>query len=311
MSTPTAQSVGRRSFLAGAVAALGGVSGCGGARGGSDGRSADRSDPVSMLVAGSLNNALENGLRATVDERLRIEAHGSTRVARLVAEGQKDPDIVSVADVALFDGPLRPAWHAEFATNSLVVAYNSETAGGRRVAEAGREAWFRPIVSGTADLGRTDPDLDPLGYRTLFALELATEYYDTDRDLRAAVPTREQIYPETQLVSQFETGSIDAAITYRSMAVERGYEYVDLPAEIDLGDPARADAYARATYELPGGKVVRGGPITYGSTSRSDSEAVRDVFEAHVAGEYLPQYGFERPETYPRYRGDVPGALAN
>ncbi|WP_435184323.1 extracellular solute-binding protein [Halobellus sp. EA9] len=305
MPTSPHRPVRRRSVLAGIGAAFGGVAGCVGTSGGSGG-----TETVSMLAAGSLNNALENGLRPAVDARLRVESHGSARVARLVAEGQKDPDIVSVADVALFDGPLDPEWYAEFATNAIVVAYNPETEGGRRVADAGREGWYRPILAGAVDLGRTDPDLDPLGYRTLFALDLATGHYGTERDLRTAIPERDQIYPETQLISQFETGSIDAAIAYRSMAVERDYDYLDLPAEIDLSDPAFAESYATSTYELPSGTVIEGGPISYGSTIRRDGPSVRDVFEAHVAGEYLPAYGFDRPDDYPRYSGNAPGEIA-
>jgi len=324
--TPNRSSIGRRRVLSGVAVALGGVAGCaGGGRtsggGGGGGGSAtdggradgdgDRSGPVSMLAAGSLNNALENGLRPSVDATVQVEAHGSAEVARLVAEGQKDPDIVCVADVALFDGPLDPDWFAEFATNSVVVAYDPDSEGGQRVADAGTGGWYRPLLDGDVSLGRTDPDLDPLGYRTLFVLELAAEYYGTDENLREAIPSRDQIYPETQLVSQFETGAIDAAVVYRNMAVERGYDYVDLPAEIDLGDPAYADDYASATYELPSGKVVRGGLISYGSTSRRRSAAVDDVFEAHVVGDYLTEFGFDVPEDYPRYRGDAPDALAN
>jgi molybdate/tungstate transport system substrate-binding protein len=264
-----------------------------------------------MLAAGSLNNALEHGLRALVDATLEVEAHGSARVARLVADGQKDPDVVSVADVALFDSPLRPDWYAEFATNSVVVAYNADTEGGRRVADAGTDGWYRPLLSGDVSLGRTDPDLDPLGYRTLFALELATDHYGTEANLREAIPEREQLYPETQLVSQFETGAIDAAFTYRNMAVERGYDYVELPPEIDLSDPDRTEAYATADYELPSGKVVTGGLVSYGSTLRNQSPAARAVFDAHVAGDYLTDFGFVIPDEYPRYTGDVPDAVAD
>ncbi|MEF8788675.1 MAG: extracellular solute-binding protein [Haloarculaceae archaeon] len=297
----------RRSVLSGLAAALGGVAGCAGRLGGSGAAPG----PVSLLAAGSLNNALENGLRPSVDATLRVEARGSAELARLVDEGAKDPDVVSVADVALFDGPLRPDWFAEFATNSIVVAYNAETEGGQRLAEAGPEGWYRPLLSGELTLGRTDPDLDPLGYRTLFVLDLATDHYDTGTDLRAAIPEREQIYPETQLVSQFETGSIDAAIAYRNMAVERGYDYVDLPPEIDLGHPAHTENYARASYELPSGKVVEGGLISYGSTIRHRSPAVLDVFEAHTTGGYLQEYGFGVPDDYPRYTGDVPETVAS
>lgn len=300
-------SIGRRSVLSGAVAALGGVAGCAGTLGGSGGRTT----PVSMLAAGSLNNAIEHGLRPRVDATVQVEARGSAEAARLVAGGQKDPDIVSVADVALFDSLLRPDWFAEFATDSVVVAYDPDSDGGRRLADAGDDGWYRPLLEGEVALGRTDPALDPLGYRTLFVLELATDYYGTETDLRESIPSRGQLYPETQLVSQFETGGIDAAVTYRSMAVDRGYEYVELPAEIDLSDPTRADRYATTTYELPNGSVVRGGPISYGSTIRTQSPAVRDVFDAHVTGRYLTEFGFVVPETYPRYTGDVPDAIAS
>ncbi|MDS0297798.1 extracellular solute-binding protein [Halogeometricum sp. S1BR25-6] len=316
-------SVRRRSVLAGAATAMAGLAGCTrvlghAGDGASDvGRNAtagggdDGSATVSMLAAGSLNNAIENGLGPAVDATIQVEAHGSARVARLVAEGQKDPDVVSVSDVALFDSPLHPDWYVEFATNSVVVAYNADTEGGRRVADAGADGWYRPLLSGEVSLGRTDPDLDPLGYRTLFALELATDHYGTDANLREAIPAKRQIYPETQLVSQFETGAIDAAFTYRNMAAERGYDYVELPPEIDLSDPDRTEAYATADYELPSGKVVEGGLISYGSTLRHHSPAARAVFDAHVAGDYLSDFGFVIPDEYPRYTGDVPDAVAD
>ncbi|WP_435348110.1 extracellular solute-binding protein [Haloarchaeobius sp. HRN-SO-5] len=303
---PSASSVGRRAFLAGATAAFGGLAGCTGVL-----SSAGGEERVSILAAGSLTHALENGLRPLVERPLAIEAHGSAQVARLVASGQKDPDVVSLADVALFDDPLRPDWYAEFATNSVVVAYNPDTGGGQRVADAGTAGWYRPLLDDDVSLGRTDPDLDPLGYRTLFVLDLATGYYDTDVDLRATIPSRDQLYPETQLVSQFETGAIDAAVTYRNMATERDYDFVELPPEVDLSDPAFADRYARTSYELPGGKVVTGGPISYGSTVRNRSPAVVDVFDEHVTGQYLDEFGFVVPDEYPRYTGDVPETIPN
>ncbi|MFB6129225.1 MAG: extracellular solute-binding protein, partial [Salinigranum sp.] len=289
---------GRRAVLAGVAGALAGAAGCVGTPGGADEIGEPSPATVSLLAAGSLNNALENGLRPSVDQPVQVEAHGSAEVARLVAGGQKDPDIVSLADVALFDSPLDPDWFAEFATNSVVLAYNPETEGGRRVAEAGADGWYRPLVAGDVALGRTDPDLDPLGYRALFVLELATDYYDAAANLRRAIPERDQLYPETQLVSQFETGSIDAAMVYRNMAVERGYDCVDLPPEIDLSDPAHASNYARATYELPSGKVVAGDVVSYGSTVRTPSTAALDVFDAHVTGEYLSDFGFVVPDDY-------------
>lgn len=299
----------RRAFLAGAGAVAVGLTGCLGGQGVAHGRR--HAEPVSVLAAGSLNDALENGLRDRLDVPLAVEAHGSATVARLVAEGGKDPDVVSLADVALFDAPLSAPWYAEFATNSLVLAYNPDTEGGQRVAAAGPDRWYEPLVDGGVAFGRTDPDLDPLGYRTLFALELAADHYGTDIDLRAAIPDREQVYPETQLLAGFETGAVDAAVVYRSMAVDRGYGFVDLPPAVDLSDPTRTDRYATVTYELPDGTVVSGDVVSYGATARRRTSAVDEAFEAHVTGEYLTEFGFHVPDDYPRYTGDVPGAFAD
>jgi len=296
--------VDRRSLLSTIGVGMAGLAGCAGASG---------SDPegVSLLAAGSLHNALENGFQPDAGATVEVEARGSAAAARLVAEGQRDPDILSLADTALFEAPLDSPWLAEFATNSLVVAYNPDTEGGQQIADAGTDGWYRPLIDGEVTLGRTDPALDPLGYRTLFMFELATDHYDTDTDLRETIPSQEQLYPETQLVSQFETGSIDAAVTYRNMVVDRDYEYLELPAEIDLSDPTLADRYARTSYELPSGTVVSGGPISYGSTIRHQSPTVREAFEAHVTGDYLSEFGFIIPDDYPRYSGNVPETVTD
>lgn len=297
----------RRGVLATAGAVVAGTAGClsRAAPGGTGADDAD-SSAISILAAGSLHNALENGLRGAVDRPLRVEAHGSVQVARLVAEGLRDPDVVSLADVTLFDGPLDPGWFARIATNAIVLAYNPDTPGGRRLRAAGRDGWFRPILEGNVTLGRTDPDLDPLGYRTLFALDLATEYYGTAVDLREAIPAEKQVYPETQLLSQFETGSIEAAFAYRSMAMDRGFEFIELPPAIDLSDPGRAETYGGTSYELPTGRTVRGGPISYGTTARTESEAVSRVFRTHSTDDYLTRFGFSVPDSYPEFVGNVP-----
>jgi molybdate/tungstate transport system substrate-binding protein len=313
----------RRRFLAAAgTTVAAGVAGCsarpggGGAdRGarpsrtppGTSGRGGGRSTAVSVLAAGSLQHSLETGLQRAVDVPVEVEAHGSATVARLIHEGQRDPDVVVVADTALFERPLSPPWYSIFAGNAVVLAYNPDTEGGRRIETADDDRWYEPLVDGDVRLGRTDPDQDPLGYRALFTLELASRYYEDAPDLREAVPRREQVYPETALVSQFEIGSVDAALAYRNMAVERDYAFVDLPDQIDLSDPTYADEwYSTVSYTLPGGQVVRGGPVGYASTIRRTSDAAVAVFDALTTGGYLAESGFLLREEFPTYVGDVP-----
>jgi molybdate/tungstate transport system substrate-binding protein len=306
----------RRDVLrAGGGAALAGLAGCTGTVGiGGSGRAGagerDGRRTVTILAAGSLQHALENGFGTGLDVPVEVEAHGSATLARMVAEGQRDPDIVTVADTALFEGALSPPWYSEFTSNAVVLAYNPHTEGGRRVAAAGEDRWYEPLVGGDVRLGRTDPDQDPLGYRGLFALELASRYYAEAPDLTEAVVRRDQVYPETALVSQFETGAIDAALAYRNMAVERGYEYVPLPAEVNLSDPAHVEEwYSTVSYTLPSGQKVRGDLVSYGSTIRNLSDAAVAVFDAHTTGTYLEESGFLHREGFPTYVGDVPAEV--
>lgn len=288
----------RRGFLTAVASGSAAVAGCGGVLGG-------RREPVRILAAGSLQAPLADGLAGAVSTPVTVEAHGSATVARLVARGKRDPDVLALADVALFDGLLGGPWYAAFATNALVVGH-ADTPGGRRVAEAGE--WFEPILTGAARLGRTDPNLDPLGYRALFALQLGADYYDRPA-LAEDLARADQVYPETALPAQFETGAVDAAILYESMATQHGLDALDLPAAVDLSSPERADEYAAARYDLGDGTTVRGDVIEYGATLRRRTPAAEAVFESLVAGEYLPDYGFDRPADYPRYTANAPPAL--
>lgn len=271
----------------------------------SDTASSITSPTIAILAAGSLQYAIENGLRSSLEVPIQVESHGSATVARLIADGQRDPDIVTVADTALFDQPLSPRWHSIFTSNAIVLAYNPDTAGGRRLAAA--DAWYEPLLNETIRFGRTDPDQDPLGYRTLFMLELASRYYDDASRLIPAFKNRNNIYPETGLISRFETGSIDAAVTYRNMAIERDYAYVDLPDQINLSNPQYVDSwYSTVSYTLPSGQTINGNIINYGSTIRHMSKAAVAVFNIHTTGQYLTDAGFIQRAQFPQYVGDVP-----
>lgn len=262
---------------------------------------------VELLVAGSLQSAVSDSLRASTGPGLAVEAHGSVHAARLVADGRRDPDILAVADPALFVRLLSAQWYSVFASNELVVAYNPDTAGGKRV-PAG-ETWTSALRRDDVSLGRTDPDLDPLGYRTLFAIELAGTRQEAP--LADEILTPEQRYPETQLLAQFETGSIDAAIVYRNMAAEREYPYRSLPAAVNLSDPSLADDYADVQYELTDGTIARGAPIEYAATRRADDDAATQVFETVLEGAWLSEHGFRLREQYPRMEGNVPDDLSS
>lgn len=242
---------------------------------------------VTALVAGSLLRVTRSIPGAS------IEAHGSAAVRRLVVEGLREPDAVALADPRLFAGISDRA--TLFATNALVLTYDPESSH----ATALRDDWRSGIQADDVRLGRTDPELDPLGYRTVMGLELAAEAYGIDA---AAVLADSTIFPETDLMNVVEGGAIDAAFTYRNMAVERDLPFVDLPARIDFSDPDRAETYASVSYELDE-TTVRGSPIRYGATATSPRG--EDWVERLVTAENrLVASGFVVPAAYPSR--DVP-----
>ncbi|WP_277553769.1 extracellular solute-binding protein [Halobaculum limi] len=277
---------------AASVASVVSVTGCLGSRAG-------ESPTVSVLAAGSLARAVEERLRPEVethhpdlDVDLTTEFRGSAVCARLVRDGLRDPDVLALADPALFDGITRR--YTAFATNELVVAYDPTTPGGRAVRDADRA--FDPLLDRSLRWGRTDPDADPLGYRTLFALSLAERRWGRPYP-RALAPN--QVFPEAELLPVFETGELDAAVVYRNMAVDHDVSFRSLPPAIHLGAPAHADTYAHESYELPDGTVVHGTPIRYGAVTRRSAPSVDAVFDTLVDTGWMGD-AFGVPASYPR-----------
>jgi molybdate/tungstate transport system substrate-binding protein len=235
------------------------------------------------LVAGSLLSL------ASATPGASVEAHGSVTVRQFLQEGLRRPDVVALADPVLFAGIAEEV--TLFATNALTLAYNPESPR----AGAIRDDWATAIGREDARVGRTDPATDPLGYRTVLALELAVEAGLIDRV--PPVVENTTTVPETQLMRVLEQGSLDAAFTYRSMAVEHDLPFIDLPAEIDFSDPSRAEAYASVSVELDAG-TVRGRPIRYAATPLTARG--RPWFDALVGRkDRLREHGFTVPSAYP------------
>ena len=239
-------------------------------------------DPTA-LVAGSLLHVADSLGGASV------EAHGSAGVRRLILDGAREPDAVALADPRLFDGISQRA--TAFATNALVLAY----APGSPVAGSIARDWRAALAGDGVALGRTDPAVDPLGYRTVMALRLAERGGDLDAD---RVLDGSTVLPETDLLNVLEGGRIDAAFAYRNMAVERDLPYVSLPDRIDFSDPAHAGTYATVSYDLPDA-TVRGAPVRYAATALTGAGEPW-VERLVTAGDLLRETGFLVPGDYPR-----------
>ena len=122
--------------------------------------------------------------------------------------------------------------------------------------------------------GRSDPALDPNGYRSIIVMKLAEQYYKQPglADRLVANSSAHIVRPkEVDLMGLLQTGEIDYAWSYESVAQGAKLPYVTLPRAIDLSDPARTADYARAKVRIPGNSIkdsveIEGEPILYAFT---------------------------------------------
>ncbi len=251
------------SLLAAAVL----LAGCGRGRPAAEG-------PLVVYNAGSLARPL----RAVLDTfaaregvAVEQESAGSLETARKLTELGKIPDLIALADAEVFPGYLVPGqldgW-TEFARNRMVLAYTDRS---RFAAEMSPGTWWRILLRPGVETGRSDPHLDPNGYRTLLVWQLAARH-EGDPGLSArlatAHPERNVRPKEADLVGLLQAGELDYIWSYESMARATGLRYVTLPAAIDLASPDSAAAYATARVTVRGGApgdsvTFTGKPIVY------------------------------------------------
>lgn len=204
---------------------------------------------------------------------VQLEAAGSVECARKITELKKPCDIMASADYFIIDRMLIPgyaSWNVRFATNSMVIAFTSRS---RLSSSINSENWMDILLDEDVIYGRSDPDSDPCGYRTLLALKLAEDYYGkpgltslfTGKDANMIRPK------EVDLLALLESNAIDYIFIYKSVALQHNLNILELPAEINLSDSLLEDHYSKVSVEIKGSSpgdyiTVNGSPMLYGVT---------------------------------------------
>jgi molybdate/tungstate transport system substrate-binding protein len=237
-----------------------------------------RDDTVSVLYAGSLATAMENGLGAGFSKAsghaYKGEAQGSLGGARMIHDHLRSPDVFISADPTVNETVLMGdknenlvSWFVTMASSQLVLAYNPKSpfADKFRAAAANTIPWYEVLQIPGVRFGRGDPMTDPKGYRTLFLFDLAGKHYQKPEIPRMVGDPLNpaQVFPEIVLLARVETGQFDAGFFYKHEVVAHHLPFVTFPPEINLGDPKFAKLYAEATYQIPSGAQVKGAPIIF------------------------------------------------
>jgi len=253
--------------------------------------------PGTLLVMNAAS--ITRPMRAVLDSfsahtgvAYQLEPGSSLEIARRFTELHRTADAVFLADPEVFPQLLMPEhvhWYAVFARNRIVLGY---TDGSRGSNEINGQNWRQVITRRGVEVGRSDPNTDPSGYRTLLTMQLAERYYREPglfARLLAASPERNVRPREADQVALLQTHELDYIWTYQNLAENDGLRFVKLPDEIDLGSPADSMAYARAATRVLGKRAgdsvtMRGAPILFAFTIpvHAENRAAAERFIQYV-----------------------------
>jgi molybdate/tungstate transport system substrate-binding protein len=248
-----------------------------------------------LFHAGSLTVPMNEIIRQFSLENpgveVRREIAGSRTCARKISELGRACDVLASADYRVIENLMIPGhadWNIQFATNELVLACRN---GLINVVGLNIENLFDRILQGRISYGRSDPDSDPCGYRTVLAFRLTGMRFKRPgmADSLLAVCNRYIRPKETDLLALVEMEEIDCLFIYRSVAEQHNLEFIELPAEINLGEPALAEVYQQVWVDIsgknPNEKIrVNGEAMVYGITipHKSPNPAAAMAFVRYV-----------------------------
>jgi len=268
------------------------------------------------------------------DVDVQVEAHGSIQCIRQVTDLHRDVDLVVVADEYLIpDLMYRPIEgglgnytdsYTPFATNRVVIAFTNQSLYADEITS---ENWYDVLSRPDVVVGISNPMLDAAGYRSLMVTTLAEEYYGDDGIFDAVlgdhlmpnvtveeaggvttITLPEVLKQETGkvrirdgsvfLLSLLETGGVDYAFEYLSVAKEHGLRYVLLPPAIDLGSAAYQDNYRTVVVNLGFkrfgsiGSDRVGTPVVYAATvpNTAPHPDLAREFMDYMVGEFAKGY---------------------
>jgi molybdate/tungstate transport system substrate-binding protein len=239
---------------------------------------------------------------------VQLEGHGSIQVIRQVTDLHRPVDVIAVADESLIPDLMYRRiegsdmnytdWYIPFAGNEMVIAYTGKS---RYADEITPENWVGILSRPDVRVGIANPMLDASGYRALMVTQLAeAEYHDdtvleriigdhvqppldiTTSEGRIIVSLPEILRPADEkiairdgsiyLLSLLESGGIDYAFEYKSVAEATNISWIALPPGINLGDERYAGGYRNVTVMLGFqrfssiGRERTGVPIVYAIT---------------------------------------------
>lgn len=240
-------------------------------------RSSTDKNTITIFHAGSLSvplNAIADSFkRYNPEVTFNLEAAGSVECARKITDLNRQCDLFFSADYQVIKQLLFTN-HADFvipfSSNRMVIAYSPKSKFSNAIDSLN---WITILLKPKVTYGRSDPNTDPCGYRTVLVLKLAEKYYGKKgiadsllaKDIQFIQPK------EVDLLALLETGAIDYFFIYESVAKQHSLQYINLPDSVNLGNFSLASHYSTVQVKIRGHSPndsisIVGEPIVYAFT---------------------------------------------
>lgn len=238
------------------------------------------SGTVNVFYAGSLVNLNENlvgpAFGSATGYSYQGKGAGSGAIANQIKGKIATPDVVEFADPAVNKTLMGAAngsyvsWYFTFASSQLVIGFDpkSKVAKEFRQVQKGKLPFYKALQQKGLKIGRTDPNIDPKGYRAIWMAKLTQKLYklkNFESKLFGTVENPSQVFPEQTLVARMLTGQVNAGVFYLSEVKDLGIPYITLPARVNLGSTKAKDVklYKTQHFTTSAGQTVTGAPIQY------------------------------------------------
>lgn len=217
-------------------------------------------------LSGSLNEIAALFESQNPDVKVRLVSSSSVEATKKVSELNQKADVVATSDWIPIQNYLYPTftdWYGKFASDKMVVMYTNKS---QFAHEINASNWYDILTMPGVAVGRSNPDADPSGYRTLMVWKLAEQYYNRptlyDR-LAQNAPGEYVRQQDVDLINSLKSREIDYAWSYESIAKQNNFSYVNLPDNINLSNETYESFYQTVNV-TSAGQQVNGSLIEYG-----------------------------------------------
>lgn len=209
---------------------------------------------------------------------IKMESAGSVASARKITDLNRYCDIFASADYKVIDDMLIPNFtnfNIKFAGNEMAIVYTEKS---KSADEITAKNWNQLLLKDEVRYGRSDPNADPCGYRTVLVSKLAEKFYNMP-GFSEKLLAKDQKYirpKETDLLALLESGNLDYIFLYRSVAQQHNLKYLLLPDSINLKSFDLKDYYSSVETKIRGKKkgdwiTKKAAPMVYGITMLKDA----------------------------------------